>query len=254
MANWLMDLAGFIRPKQYEQPKLTINSDALETPDVVEGGVRAVTPEESDLAGVEKIWSSGIGSVLLGGLSGGLLGFANAGTRRASFSASINNANYRAAVAGLNERAAKLNLQNAYQSGEYEAMLQGLRDAQTIADTRAQTASRGVRLNQGSAAEVEATQRMNADLNQMAIRRNTVAQANQARTQIAQAQADALIAKGDAEAAAILKSNSNPLISGLVGFLGNAAMVDIGWRMKDFASPTAKFAEHAIGRFNQGVF
>ena len=47
MANWLMDLAGFIRPKQYEQPKLTINSDALETPDVVEGGVRAVTPGQA---------------------------------------------------------------------------------------------------------------------------------------------------------------------------------------------------------------
>lgn len=254
MANWLMDLAGIFRPKQYEQPKLTINSDALETPDVVEGGVRAVTPEESDLAGVEKIWSSGIGSVLLGGLTGGLLSMSRASTQRAALSASITNANYRAAVAGLNERAAKLNLESAYKTGEYEAMLQGLRDAQTIADTRAQTAGRGVRLNQGSAAEVEATQRMNADLNQMAIRRNTVAQANQARTQIAQAQADAIIAKGDADAAAILKRSSNPLISGLVGFLGSAAMVDIGWQMKDFASPTAKFAEHAIGRFNQGVF
>ncbi|WP_281757705.1 hypothetical protein [Succinatimonas hippei] len=254
MANWLMDLAGFWRPRQYERPTLTINSDALETPDVVEGGIRAVTPEESELAGVENIWSSGIGSVLLGGLSGGLLGISRASTQRAALSASINNADYRAAVAGLNERAARLNLETAYKTGEYEAMIQGLRDAQTISDTRATTAGRGVRLNQGSAAEIEATQRMNADLNQIAIRRNTVAQANQARTQIAQAQADAIIAKGDADAAAILKRSANPLISGLVGFLGNAAMVDIGWQMKDFKSPTASFVEHAITGFNQGVF
>ena len=100
MANWLMDLAGFWRPRQYERPTLTINSDALETPDVVEGGIRAVTPEESELAGVENIWSSGIGSVLLGGLSGGLLGISRASTQRAALSASINNADYRAAVAG----------------------------------------------------------------------------------------------------------------------------------------------------------
>lgn len=250
---WNMGFGGFMRPTHYQVPTLTINSDALETPDVIEGGVRAVTPEESDLAGVEDIWSSGIGSVLLGGLSGALLGIGNATERRASFSASINNATYRAAVAGLNERAAKLNLESAYQSGEYEAMLQGLRDAQTIADTRASTAGRGVRLNQGSAAEIEATQRMSAELNQIAINRNTVAQANQARTQMAQAQADALIAKGDAEAASILKRSSNPLISGVVGFLGNAAMVDIGWQMKDFNSPTASFVSNFISGFNRGV-
>lgn len=248
-----MNLAGFLRPKRYERPTVTINDDALETPDIVEGGISAVTPEESDLAGVDGIWSSGIGSVLLGGFSGALSSIANTTSKRASFSASINNAEYRAAVAGLNERVAKLNLQNAYQSGEYEAMLQGLRDAQTIADTRANTASRGVRLNQGSAAEIEATQKMNAKLNQITIHRNTVAQANQARTQIAQAQADALIAQGDKEAASILKSSSNPFLSGALGFLSNAAMVDIGWQMKDSKSPTASFVENFIGGFNKGV-
>ncbi len=79
-----------------------------------------------------------------------------------------------AALLGLQSNAYIGSMYGAYTAGEWEAMERGLMDAQNIAAHRAGAASRGVKLNEGSAAETEASARLAAAYNQAAIQKNTI--------------------------------------------------------------------------------
>ena len=62
---------------------------------------------------------------------------------------------------------------NQYRMGEYQAMEQGLRDAQIIHGQRAQTASSGVLMTSASKAELDQSNVMAAEINQHIIQENT---------------------------------------------------------------------------------
>lgn len=131
-------------------------------------------------------------------------------------------------TAALNERMAKMAAANAYTSGAYQAMMQGLRDAQEISQTRASRASSGVRLGTGSAREIEASQRINAAINQAQIQKQTIEAATNHMLDASNYQVQQVIAQGNANAANALKQNS--WISGLTSFASSAVQYDNLWQ------------------------
>lgn len=124
-----------------------------------------------------------------------------------------------------NEKLAKMAVANAYSSGAYQAMMQGLQDAQIISQTRASRASSGVRVGTGSAREVEASQRISAALNQAQIQKNTTAAAVNAKLQQTGYQVEQIIAQGNADAMRAMEQDS--WLSGLTSFITGVGMFDL---------------------------
>lgn len=131
-------------------------------------------------------------------------------------------------AAKLNEQLANLATREAYTSGAYQAMMQGLQDAQIIAQTRASRAGSGVRLGVGSAKEIEASQRMSAAMNQIQIQKQTTAQANNHLLEASNYRVQQIIAQGNADAAKA--SKVNPLLSGVTGLISSAVQYDGLWQ------------------------
>lgn len=73
---------------------------------------------------------------------------------------------------------------NQYRMGEYQAMEQGLRDAQIIHGQRAQTASSGVLMSSASKAELDQSNVMAAEINQHIIQENTNSAARRAQANV----------------------------------------------------------------------
>lgn len=177
--------------------------------------------------------------------------------KQLQFNAQESNARYRANIARLNANFAKqqseLDAQNAidnmygiYRMGEHQAMLQGQADAQQIHGAQAQTASSGVRMNQGSKAEIDTSNRMAAQINQNTIQENIIREASKMKTQERSAiargvleqanyMAQAYIAEGDAKAASIMAKSINPLGQGLLAFQ-NSMIQSYGGNMSAMGS------------------
>lgn len=129
--------------------------------------------------------------------------------------------------ARLNQRAAKIAVGNAYRSGEYENMRNGLQWAQKIANQRASTAGRGVAMNQGSANEIEASMRMAARQDYYSINQKMMDEVWAARDKMLAAQMAENTALGNAKAADAMADffGSGALMGfGLMQFGGNALM------------------------------
>lgn len=131
-------------------------------------------------------------------------------------------------IAAGNEQLAKMAMRDAYTSGAYQAMMQGLQDAQMISQTRAARASSGVRMGVGSAKEIEASQRINAAINQNQIQKQTVAAANNHLLEASNYRVQQIISQGNADAAKAMKVN--PLLSGLTGIITSAVQYDNLWQ------------------------
>lgn len=87
-------------------------------------------------------------------------------------------------LAELDVRSACNEVYNQHFNGQIQAFEQGLQDAQTTASQQAQSASSGVRMNEGSKAEVDKSNRVSAEINQKIIQRNTESNASNARQQM----------------------------------------------------------------------
>lgn len=179
------------------------------------------------------------GLTVAGGLVGGASSFIQALGAKNTYKNQALNYDAQADTARANQGIAQINIESAFRTGEYQALLQGLQDAQEISSTRASTASSGVRLNSGSTADVEATQRMNAKLNQIQIQKQTTANVSNARMQLANAKAQEIIAEGNTTASRIMAKGSNPFIQGALGFISSMALTDLSFQAQGFNSPTA---------------
>ena len=228
---------------------ITWSSEALRAPvgDVAHNVELGMNTQQSSF------WDNfadGMGSVLtMAGLAG-IKGYFGAQEEKDNYRAMASNYDYQAKIADLNVRASKLNIANAYKASEYQAMQQGLADAQRISRTRTGTAGRGVQLNSGSAAEIEATQRMNAELNQQAIRKNRVETVNQQRLNLASAQGQGIVNRANAQAARDIAGSINPFLRGLGSFLTMGLMTDISWQQQGLGSPTVNTYKNFFGRYN----
>lgn len=133
-------------------------------------------------------------------------------------------------------RGATNDVYSVYRMGEYQALEQGLNDAQIIHNERARTAGSGVRMNSESKQEVYKTNQYSAQQNQWAIQENTESSAYSARMnvqklmnslsdqqmQIANLQAQEILAQGNAKASKIeakaIKPFMNAIYTGAISF------------------------------------
>lgn len=182
-----------------------------------------------------------IGGSVARGIAAAAGAYTQARAQSRSYASQAQNYRAKAAQAALNYQAAKRSIYDVAQNHEYEAMLTGLQNAQTIGRTRARVASSGVRLGQGSAAEVEATQRMNARRDWITGERNRTAAMNVARTQASNARTEELIALGNAEAARIMGQSVSPWTQAAGAFIHSYGLADMSWAQTYGASPTLSF-------------
>ena len=158
------------------------------------------------------------------------------------------NAEFAMQQAQLNAKGATQEMYNVYRMGEHQSMLQGVSDAQVIHSQRARTASSGVRMDQGSKAEIDTTNRMSEEINRKALQESIIHNASQMKIQAtnyevqgileqANYMAQAYILEGDAKASEILAKQISPLGEGLTAFVnslissygGNIAGGDTGF-------------------------
>ena len=139
------------------------------------------------------------------------------------------NAEFAMRQAQLNAKGATQEMYNVYRMGEHQSMLQGVSDAQVIHGQRARTASSGVRMDQGSKAEIDTTNRMSEEINRKALQESIIHNASQMKIQAtnyevqgmleqANYMAQAYILEGDARASEILAKQISPLGEGLTAF------------------------------------
>lgn len=126
--------------------------------------------------------------------------------------------NYQAQADSYNYQAnmAMQNMFNAYRQGEWQAMDMGIKDRQKLADIKTANASSGVKMTSGSKKELEDSQRLIHAQNQKALRDNIEAQASHYRQQAVNMQAQAIVAKGNAQAQNMMASSWSPFINGFM--------------------------------------
>lgn len=134
--------------------------------------------------------------------------------------------------AKLDIRSATNDVYNTYRMGEYQAMMQGLQDAQIIHGERASTASSGVRMNSESKLEVYKSNVYGAQQNQWAIQENTDSAGRSAKMNVqklmknmsdlelqkANFKAQEIIAMGNAQASNIQAKSIKPLENAIYAF------------------------------------
>lgn len=154
--------------------------------------------------------------------------------------------------AQLDIRSATNDVYNTYRMGEYQAMLQGLQDAQIIHGERANTASSGVRMNSESKQEVYKSNVYGAQQNQWAIQENTNSAARSAKANVqklmknmsdlelqkANFKAQELIAMGNSQAAKIESKSIKPLENAIYAF--GLSMANSGMSFKGIGSMGGK--------------
>lgn len=154
--------------------------------------------------------------------------------------------------AKLDIRSATNDVYNTYRMGEYQAMLQGLQDAQIIHGERASTASSGVRMNSESKQEVYNSNVYGAQQNQWAIQENTNSAARSAKMNVqklmknmsdlelqkANFKAQELIAMGNSQAAKIESKSIKPLENAIYAF--GLSMANSGMSFKGIGSMGGK--------------
>lgn len=154
--------------------------------------------------------------------------------------------------AQLDIRSATNDVYNTYRMGEYQAMMQGLQDAQIIHGERASTASSGVRMNSESKQEVYKSNVYGAQQNQWAIQENTNSAARSAKDNVqklmknmsdlelqkANFKAQELIAMGNAQASKIESKSIKPLENAIYAF--GLSMASSGFNFKGIGSMVGK--------------
>lgn len=144
--------------------------------------------------------------------------------------------------AQLDIRSATNDVYNTYRMGEYQAMLQGLQDAQIIHGERARTASSGVRMNSESKQEVYNSNVYGAQQNQWAIQENTNSAARSAKDNVqklmknmsdlelqkANFKAQEIIAMGNSQASNIQAKSIKPFENAIYAFGLSMANSSIG--------------------------
>ena len=154
--------------------------------------------------------------------------------------------------AQLDIRSATNDIYNTYRMGEYQAMLQGLQDAQIIHGERASTASSGVRMNSESKQEVYKSNVYGAQQNQWAIQENTNSAARSAKANVqklmknmsdlelqkANFKAQEIIAMGNAQASNIQAKSIKPLENAIYAF--GLSMASSGFNFKGTGSMVGK--------------
>lgn len=171
-----------------------------------------------------------IAGVVAGALSNAFDEYSRASQTQDYYRGLQSNYENEAALAGINADMYKNQLYAVGEQYEMQALQEGLRNAQAIAGKRAQVAGSGVRLNVGSAAEAEASQRIAAAMDNRNINYNRTVAQNQVRTQVAQWQMEQRMAEAQAKAAKAMRKSVNPVLNLIGAAAGGGMSIDSDWQ------------------------
>lgn len=132
------------------------------------------------------------------------------------------NAEFRATQSGIAAAAAESEAQQIVNAGRMQYALRGLVEAQDIGATRVSAASRGVVVGDGSAGEVERSQRIAAELDKRALRTNTERAAQAARERRSNLGSESMLARVSAGNMRASAGTLNPAQGALVSTTASA--------------------------------
>lgn len=147
---------------------------ATETPDY-----STLAPAQSSVPGL--LEDIGLGTGVAGVLLGAIGGYYQARAQQDELKSQASAAEFQRTIAGINARAAENDAQAILRAGEDEAQRLTLQHGQDRGNLRANVAARGAVVGQGSAADVERSQRIAQLMERVALRSSVVRQANAAR-------------------------------------------------------------------------
>lgn len=136
----------------------------------------------------------GLSAQLTGAFIGAIGAWASADAQKTQLKSQAMSAEFAAAMSALNARRAEQDAQELLAAGRGEIGRLTMAGGQRLASLRVSAARRGVDGSSGSAAEVQASERIVTTIDAMTIDRNTVRAANQARAQAVNAQNQSLLA------------------------------------------------------------
>jgi len=160
---------------------------------------------------------SGMASTFLGGLTSAFGAYEQGQSEGKMY-------DYQAGVARMNAQIAEQNASTTSATGEFNAMLSGLRGAATMGTMKAAQASHGLDVRSGSAQQVQQSQGMFNQLNQSAIRSDAAKTAYNYRTQAA-----ASIAEAGADTFAGENARTAGMIKADTSLIGAASSVSQQW-------------------------
>lgn len=174
-------------------------------------------------------------------IGSGIQAYINSRGQRYTYEAQASAARGAYQDAVLQEANAKQNLYSVAQNYEYQAMLQGLQNAQVMASARNRTSHSGVRMGVGSAREMEQTRKLSAKMDYYATQRNKDDAMNDARWRIVDAQMAQNNALAQEQAAYALRDAQSPWLSALGSAVSAFSMADLRWQAEGFGSPTYNY-------------
>lgn len=174
-------------------------------------------------------------------IGSGIQAYINSRGQRYTYEAQASAARGAYQDAILQEANAKQNLYSVAQNYEYQAMLQGLQNAQVMASARNRTSHSGVRMGVGSAREMEQTRKLSAKMDYYATQRNKDSAMNDARWRIVDAQMAQNNARAQEQAAYALRDAQSPWLSALGSAVSAFSMADLRWQAEGFGSPTYNY-------------
>lgn len=161
--------------------------------------------------------SIGIGSTFLGSLTSAYGDLMQGRAEQKMY-------DYQAGVARMNAQIAEQNAQTASGTGEFNAMLSGLRGAAASGAMKSAQGSHGLDVRSGSAKQVQDSQGMFNRLNQTVIRSDAAKTAFNYRNQAA-----AGIAQADADTIAGQNARTTSTIKATTSIIGGASSVSQQW-------------------------
>lgn len=174
---------------------------------------------------------SAIGAVTTtaGALIGAVGAFYGAKAAREQQRAQASALNFQATMANINARQAEDDARAIMRSASHEKSKVQLAKAQAIGQTRTSAAARGVSVGTGSAAEVEASQRVIAEIDERTINRNAIQAATSRRRDAINARTQAAMARAGASSAARTARGISPGLAAGTSLLSTGPRALRGW-------------------------
>lgn len=162
----------------------------------------------------------------VGGLVTSAIGaYASANAQKHQLRSQASSLEYQEQMSQLNARAAENDAQEILRAGNAQIGLIGMRYAQEKAALRASTASRGVVLGDGNAAEVQASISLARDIDIMTMRAQSIREAGNARLRGVNARAQGAAAGASAANMQATARSINPAMAAHTTLLGGAPAV-----------------------------
>jgi hypothetical protein len=198
------------------------HTTATLTPNMSAGQVSAAT-------GAATMRNAGMMMTVMGGINSAVGGYYAAESQRYQDKSQALNLGYQADIAAINSRSAEYSAQSTLEAGKSQIANMTMAAGQATASTTATMAAHGIRLGQGSAQDITASQNIVKDINAYTIDANATRAAAQDRTQATNFSNQALLDRTSAANATRSANSISPFSAMTSSLLTTAASVGQQW-------------------------